>query len=741
MPFAVAAGALAGVASGAAAAGGLAALGTTGALLSGAAGAATAGGALLAQKGASKTAKSMQQAQIRENEKARTMTPEQRLYFNQQMKLADLQYDVLSRGAATQADYATGIQEPLAYVGDMWLQELKTNYPQLNVSGMTQAGPGQTPSLSQFQRTAAPLPGQRPPPPPPPEEREIGIGDFMRRQRDGTLTQEDIMARQRAFEAGQLRRPPPIRQPGAPFGGRPPLPPSPPQVAPTPLDLAATQPVAAPVPAPAPSPIGLAPPAPSRGMPPPPPPGFTPPSGMATMAQVPFYNPTTGESWTAPSGGYAPPPGWVRGSPPQAAPMPQPAPSPIGLAPSQDAPMAPIEPTPVIEPALSPAERRRRQDERLGLVRDPDESPAEFRQRRREALEAEDYSAEVERASVQRRMEFDEIGRQYPSQAPAPGETAGAFRERMGQEMGPPMQPPMDTAGITGFEQPQFARPAYAAPAGVPTLPRAGAGPGTSTQTLNNAIGFITTGLTQLERGFQLTPQQNQQIEAAIDSARARAQTSAERDRAEGLRAVFDEIAPSLGLRPGDTANLDRAGRIVAEYQRQMGDVSRELAGQEAQLKLNIPLSYGQAAAQARYPQVQALTQLGTTQANIEEQARQRRLGILGGLTTLGQNLQTQRLDLARAAGGSAPSFPTGGTALPTFDPRTINYGAAGLELGEAIKDYRDRPYDVRTSSPIDLGIPRNLNIPVNLQPLPTIGGPRDQTQALGIGPYSRVTL
>ena len=51
-------------------------------------------------------------------------------------------------------------------------------------------------------------------------------------------------------------------------------------------------------------------PMPKRSMPP----GFTAPDGPATMAMVPFYNPDTGESWTASSGGYTPGPGWVRGT-------------------------------------------------------------------------------------------------------------------------------------------------------------------------------------------------------------------------------------------------------------------------------------------------------------------------------------------------------------------------------------------------------------------------------------------
>lgn len=44
--------------------------------------------------------------------------------------------------------------------------------------------------------------------------------------------------------------------------------------------------------------------------------GFTAPTGPASQALVPYYNKVTGESWTAPSGGYTPPSAdWFQGSP------------------------------------------------------------------------------------------------------------------------------------------------------------------------------------------------------------------------------------------------------------------------------------------------------------------------------------------------------------------------------------------------------------------------------------------
>jgi len=46
------------------------------------------------------------------------------------------------------------------------------------------------------------------------------------------------------------------------------------------------------------------------------PPGFTHSGGISTQAFDPFYNPSTGETWTASIGGFTPGPGWVRGTPP-----------------------------------------------------------------------------------------------------------------------------------------------------------------------------------------------------------------------------------------------------------------------------------------------------------------------------------------------------------------------------------------------------------------------------------------
>jgi len=65
--------------------------------------------------------------------------------------------------------------------------------------------------------------------------------------------------------------------------------------------------------------------------------GFTAPTGPAASVMVPYYNKVTGQTWSAPSGGYTPPStDWLQGSPAnsQITPMP-------GFAPGMD----PVKPT------------------------------------------------------------------------------------------------------------------------------------------------------------------------------------------------------------------------------------------------------------------------------------------------------------------------------------------------------------------------------------------------------------
>ena len=89
--------------------------------------------------------------------------------------------------------------------------------------------------------------------------------------------------------------------------------------------------------------------------------GFTAPTGPAASVMVPYYNKVTGQTWSAPSGGYTPPSAdWLQGSPnPQISPggvMPMPGfapgmdpvkPDPGPFAPAGRAPKGYVEETPI----------------------------------------------------------------------------------------------------------------------------------------------------------------------------------------------------------------------------------------------------------------------------------------------------------------------------------------------------------------------------------------------------------
>jgi hypothetical protein len=665
----------------------------------------------------------------REAEKARQMTPEQLRYFDAQMGLLSSQRQLLEQEAYRQENYLQSIQPLLEVEKNLWFAQVQDQFPELNIQAASQTSGGAMPSFSQVEQSTRVSP--------PPQARP---------------------------DAQRVRA---VEPPSAP--AQAPVAPAEAPMAPAPA------PAPAPVPAPAQAQAPVAPMAdPTRasiedaareelrntigsslnnaG-----------PQGQVLRRQLmnnaPLENinrtirgltathqdPANLQTFAAlknitdrgiAQGGYAQTLAAQRGLtelPPEAQPTAPPAelppqPSPLAMAPS-------------------PAERRRRQDERLGLTRDPDESPAEFRQRRREALEEEAYSDEVDRAAAERAA----IGQQPPPPPPPPEEREIGIGDFMRRQRDGTLTQEDIAARQADFEAGRWRRPPPLGRPGAPLggrplrqEPAAVAAPeGSSSEALSSATDFITSGLRQLEGGFQLTPQQNEQIETAIDSARTRAQTDIERQRADGLRVLFDEVAPSLGLRPGDTPNLDRAGLVLRESERQTGALNAMLAEREAQSKLDYPLAAGTAAAQARAPQARTLS-------DIEQRAVQNRLGLIGGISGLGQNLRTQGLELARAAGGTAPTFPSANlTGLPQMQPAGEDYAGAGLAVSRGLASIGDTirenipstfqsPYTPSSFSPIDLGIPENLNIPVTLQSLPSYSRPPNVPSPAGGGRTAR---
>ena len=72
---------------------------------------------------------------------------------------------------------------------------------------------------------------------------------------------------------------------------------------------------------------------------------------------------------------------------------------------------------------------------------------------------------------------------------------------------------------------------------------------------------LLQLALEDLRRGGAATPEQIEQITAAADATLAAGEFDINRFRDESLEALREELAGSLGLRPGDTPILDRVNR------------------------------------------------------------------------------------------------------------------------------------------------------------------------------------
>lgn len=163
--------------------------------------------------------------------------------------------------------------------------------------------------------------------------------------------------------------------------------------------------------------------------------------------------------------------------------------------------------------------------------------------------------------------------------------------------------------------------------------------------------------LDRIRAGGQATPEEIDLINQAVEQALAAGETDIERFRSEGLESLREELAPQLGLRPGDTPILDRGGRIVAESQRQQGQLVSGLRGQQALSRLNFPL--------------QRASTVGVLNQNLQEfQSRLR------------QSAFTNRLQLAGAR--STAGLGLAGVATPNIGPAFSGIGETQTTSSEA---------------------------------------------------------
>ncbi len=183
---------------------------------------------------------------------------------------------------------------------------------------------------------------------------------------------------------------------------------------------------------------------------------------------------------------------------------------------------------------------------------------------------------------------------------------------------------------------------------------------------------LLQLALDDIRRGGAATPEQIELIQQAGDATLERAGVDIERFRTEGLTALREELAPSLGLRPGDTPILDRGARVAAEATRQGGQLAAGVRGAEATARLNLPL------AQSQLLQSSALGQQNLAQATSQFQDQLRQAAFTNRLN-LQSNVGGLGLGLATGVSVPFPGFQRGQTTT-TSDP----FGTAVSLLGGA---------------------------------------------------------
>jgi len=157
--------------------------------------------------------------------------------------------------------------------------------------------------------------------------------------------------------------------------------------------------------------------------------------------------------------------------------------------------------------------------------------------------------------------------------------------------------------------------------------------------------------LEQLRSDGSATPEQKALIEQATGAALEAGESDISRFLAKGIEQVRTELAPSRGLRPGDTPITNAGFDLAEEAQRQQGQLVSNLRGAQASAELNFPLAQQQVQGAQLTSQQQIQAASKQFQDQLSQQAFQNRLALTSGQPSLGlsgpnlqSNLATQRI-------------------------------------------------------------------------------------------------
>jgi hypothetical protein len=175
---------------------------------------------------------------------------------------------------------------------------------------------------------------------------------------------------------------------------------------------------------------------------------------------------------------------------------------------------------------------------------------------------------------------------------------------------------------------------------------------------------------------------------AAIEDAR-RAQVASgefdiERGETEAYRALREELAPRLGLRPTDTPIRQRGGFISAEALRQRGQLAQTAAQAAAQARLQYPLAANQLLSQQTQFQQGLSNSVSQFQEQLRQQAFNNRLLLSSQLGQVGAQAGQFGLGLATGIQPQSSAFANIANAQQIGTVNTTTPGLGQIAQGIA---------------------------------------------------------
>lgn len=172
--------------------------------------------------------------------------------------------------------------------------------------------------------------------------------------------------------------------------------------------------------------------------------------------------------------------------------------------------------------------------------------------------------------------------------------------------------------------------------------------------------------LEEIKRRGAATDEQKALIAEATGAALEAGTSDIARFRDQSIEQLRSELAPSLGLRPGDTPIVDRGGEITEEAVRQAGQLTSNLRSAQANAELNFPLNAGQTFGALNQSQQSIGNAAAQFQQQLQNQAFQNRMSLMSGISGGAGQAANYGLGLVNASRPIWPGFQRGSTTTQT---------------------------------------------------------------------------